>query len=212
MNNSDRPIAFFDFDGTLTTGDTLMPFLHFVVGKRVYYLKLIVLSPILTGYFLRLIRNDFAKQVVLRYYLSGYSNDELIKHGEVFSRDVLPKMHRKEGMERLRWHQSQDHECILVSASLDLYLKPWAEDQGFSEVITSSLESNQGKVSGSLKGKNCHGEEKARLIMERVKGIEYRESYAYGDTSGDNYMLNIVRYGYKRNKSIFVKYSAPRSS
>ncbi|WP_257292907.1 haloacid dehalogenase-like hydrolase, partial [Endozoicomonas sp. ONNA1] len=54
-------VAFFDFDGTLTTGDTLMPFLKYVLGRRKYYAKLFLVSPILVAYFAKVLRNDIAK-------------------------------------------------------------------------------------------------------------------------------------------------------
>lgn len=134
-----RPVAFFDFDGTLTTGDTLMPFLKFVVGTPTYYAKLALVSPVLAAYFAKLLRNDIAKQIVLKQYLAGYHIDDLFERGQRFCDEVIPTMLRPEGMERLRWHQEQGHECVLVSASMDVYLNAWAKREGFSEVICTAL-------------------------------------------------------------------------
>ena len=72
-----RPMAFFDFDGTLTQGDTLMPFLRFMVGSPAYYAKLTWLGPVLAAYYTGLLRNDIAKQIVLKRYLAGYFAAEL---------------------------------------------------------------------------------------------------------------------------------------
>src|SRR5690606_38030685 len=158
-----RPVAFFDFDGTLTTGDTLMPFLKFVVGTPTYYAKLALVSPVLAAYFAKLLRNDIAKQIVLKQYLAGYHIDDLFERGQRFSDEMIPTMLRPEGMERLRWHQEQGHECVLVSASMDVYLNAWARREGFSEVICTALEKDDsGYVSGRIQGENCHGEEKVR--------------------------------------------------
>src|SRR5690554_3954422 len=89
-----RPIAYFDFDGTLTTSDTLMPFLKYVVGSPVYYLKLAIITPILFAYATKLLRNDIAKQLVLKQYLAGRHVDDLFEHGRRFSEDIIPHMLR----------------------------------------------------------------------------------------------------------------------
>ena len=38
-------LAIFDFDGTLTTKDTLLAFIEFTKGKRRLYQELLLLSP-----------------------------------------------------------------------------------------------------------------------------------------------------------------------
>jgi len=197
-----RPVAFFDFDGTLTTGDTLMPFLKFVVGTPTYYAKLALVSPVLTAYFAKLLRNDIAKQIVLKQYLAGYHIDDLFERGQRFSDEVIPTMLRPEGMERLRWHQEQGHECVLVSASMDVYLNAWAKREGFSEVICTALEKDDsGYVSGSIQGENCHGKEKFSRISSFSEDVG-RMKYAYGDSPGDYEMLSYSDKAFllKRNK------------
>ena len=197
-----RPVAFFDFDGTLTTGDTLMPFLKYVVGAPTYYAKLVLLSPVLAAYFLKLLRNDIAKQIVLKRYLAGHNIDELFELGKRFSEEVIPTMLRPEGMERLRWHQEQGHECVLVSASLDVYLNAWAKRENFHEVICTALEKNaKGYATGKIKGNNCHGEEKLRRISTWKARRQEKPAYAYGDTEGDMPMLNAVENGFKWKSS-----------
>jgi phosphoserine phosphatase len=36
-------------------------------------------------------------------------------------------MLRPEAVGRLHWHQAQGHRTVLLSASPEIYLKPWAE-------------------------------------------------------------------------------------
>lgn len=197
-----RPVAFFDFDGTLTTGDTLMPFLKFVVGMPTYYAKLALVSPVLAAYFAKLLRNDIAKQIVLKQYLAGYHIDDLFERGQCFSEEVIPTMLRPEGMARLRWHQEQGHECVLVSASMDVYLNAWAKREGFSEVICTTLEKDvDGSVSGKMQGENCHGEEKVVRIKNLMGNIIPKKSFGYGDTDGDIPMLRFVDEGNMLDKN-----------
>jgi HAD superfamily hydrolase (TIGR01490 family) len=103
-------------------------------------------------------------------------------------------------MERLRWHQEHGHKCVLVSASLDVYLNAWAKPTQFSEVICTSLqENNNRRASGKIGGKNCYGEEKLVRIQKWESKISQTKRYAYGDTSGDIPMLIYVDYGYLWN-------------
>ncbi len=190
------PVAFFDFDGTLTRGDTLMPFLRYLVGDTTYYRKLALLSPVLGAYLVRLLRNDIAKQVVLRRYLAGYGMDELREAGQNFGRQVIPGMLRPVAMERVEWHQRQGHVCVLVSASLDIYLVDWARDMGFEHVICTSLDCIDGIVTGSLAGSNCFGQEKVEQIRCYLTGLCPERTYAYGDSQGDHFMLDYVDLGF----------------
>ena len=202
-----RPVAFFDFDGTLTTGDTLMPFLKYVVGAPTYYAKLVLLSPVLAAYFVKLLRNDIAKQIVLKSYLAGYHIDKLFELGQRFSEEIIPTMLRPEGMERLRWHQEQGHECVLVSASLDVYLRTWAKSERFSELICTSLKMDDcSKVVGDIEGTNCYGKEKMKRLCKANFNIRSRFSYAYGDTKGDLPMISLVDKGFLFNGSSFLRF------
>lgn len=194
------PVAFFDFDGTLTTGDTLMPFLKYVVGKPAYYTKLALLSPVLGAYFTQLLRNDVAKQIVLKRYLSGYYLSELEDAGTQFCEDILPNKLRPEGMERLEWHKAQRHDCVLVSASLDVYLKEWATRNGFIAALTSSLRQDEyGRVTGYLEAANCFGAEKCSRIQSWIDTRKPDVTYSYGDSKGDLQMLASTSEGWRYN-------------
>lgn len=199
------PTAFFDFDGTLTRGDTLLPFLRFAVGSRRYCRLIAGASPVLAGYSLGLVANDVAKMAVLRRFLAGRPLAELRGIGERFAATVLPGMLREVGMERFEFHRARGHRCVLVSASLDLYLEPWARQQGFSGWLTSSLAQDaDGLASGKLHGANCFGQEKVRRIREWLQQEPCSVSYAYGDSAGDLPMLRWANEGWMLRRKAFV--------
>ncbi|MBB3233121.1 HAD-IB family hydrolase [Halomonas stenophila] len=192
------PVAFFDFDGTLTTGDTLLPFLKYVVGAPTYYTKLALLSPVLGAYATKLLRNDIAKEIVLKQYLAGYPLKELQDIGKRFNKEIIPTMLRPEGIERLEWHKAQGHDCVLVSASLDVYLKEWAESYGFTASLTSILKQDEfGNVTGHLNAANCFGWEKCLRIETWIEARKPEVTYAYGDSEGDLLMLKSANEGWR---------------
>ncbi|MCX2793858.1 HAD-IB family hydrolase [Microbulbifer thermotolerans] len=200
------PVAFFDFDGTLTKSDTLLPFLKFVIGRPSFYIKLTKVSPVLIAYIAGVLRNDVAKEIVLQSFLSGYSLQELNEFGKRFSSEVIPKMLRAEGIDRLLWHKSQGHDCVLVSASLDVYLRYWARSFGFSGLLSTSLVfSSDGVTCGNLKGKNCYGDEKLRRVKEWLSDRCPSLIYAYGDTKGDMPLIKFSNNGWIWKKGRFVR-------
>jgi len=64
---NEKSIAFFDFDGTITRGDSLLRFIRFVMGDSKLLMGVVPLSPILLAYKLKLILNYKEKQEVLSW-------------------------------------------------------------------------------------------------------------------------------------------------
>ncbi|MCY7295033.1 HAD family hydrolase [Alteromonas sp. a30] len=202
------PVVYFDFDGTLTTGDTLIPFLRYISTPLSFWFKMLRASPYLLAYKLKIMANDVAKQHVLRIFLKGKQLSDLQSQGTSFNQEIVARMLRAEGMEKLKWHIAQGHQCILVSASLDVYLAEWAKENGFTDYLTSSLITTpSGQVTGELFGENCFGTEKCRRIEEWEKRTSRAPSnrYAYGDTAGDLPMLKMAHQGFLLGKSGFER-------
>ncbi|MGA7748745.1 MAG: HAD family hydrolase [Gallionella sp.] len=197
---AEKPVvAAFDFDGTLTRRGTLLPFLLHTLGAAAVARHALILSPTLAGYGLGLIRNDVAKQRVLIRCLSGMYADELQQEAERFAGSVLPGMLRQEALQRLEWHRQQGHRCVVISASLDLYVRPWAIESGFDDVIATRLETlEDGRVTGRLSGANCFGIEKVRRLETLMGPREGYTLYAYGDSRGDRELLSCSDYAFYR--------------
>ncbi len=201
LQQSAKPIvAAFDFDGTLTRRDTLFPFLLHVAGVFYFLNKFIYLIPVLTAYAVGLIRNDIAKIKVLRLFLANMEMTALQQHALKFAEQKLPKLLRSEAMQRLQWHKDQGHRCVVVSASLELYLQPWASKAGFNDAIGSRLEIiADNRTSGVLLGENCFGPEKMRRLESLLGPRDGYTLYAYGDSRGDKELLSAADYPYYRS-------------
>ena len=200
QQHSKPVVAAFDFDGTLTRRDTLFPFLLHVSGPLTFSIKFITLLPTLTAYALGLLRNDIAKQRVLHRFLANMALTEIQQHALSFATLKLPALLRNEAMQRLAWHRQQDHRCIVISASLENYLKPWASTVGISDVLGSRLEiQTSGSASGNLQGENCFGEEKMRRLEALLGPREGYILYAYGDSKGDKALLSAADYPFYKS-------------
>lgn len=195
-------VAAFDFDGTLTRRDSLFPFLRFVSGFAGFTENLLRVLPDLCRYAIgRLDRQD-VKEAVLRRFIAGKSRCDLSEFGRKFSEEKISRMLCKEGMDRLRWHQRQGHRCILVSASLDVYLEHWSYVHRFDGLACSRLDyDSDGRATGELRGANCRGVEKVRRLYDIVDAQTVTELYAYGDSSGDRELLSVADHAYFRKFS-----------
>ena len=201
MVNSDRQndlpiLVAFDFDGTLTTRDSLIPFVKMTVGLLRFWWGIVILSPVLIKYFLRLIPNWQAKEAFFTHYLSNLTEEQLTKLGNNFAEQNISTLLRPEALQRLRWHQNQGHKVVLVSASLEAYLVPWGKKMGFDHVIGTKIESQSGIITGKIQGKNCYGQEKVDRLRAMIGDLDNYSIYAYGDSKGDKELLSLANYSY----------------
>jgi HAD superfamily hydrolase (TIGR01490 family) len=158
-----------------------------------------MLSPTLIAYALGVVDNGAAKEKVLIRCLGGMRLDELQQDAEGFAAYVLPGLLREEAMRRFAWHKKQGHRCVLISASMELYVRPWAQRAGFDEVIATRLETGgNGTVTGKLSGINCFGIEKTRRLELLLGEREGYTLYAYGDSRGDKELLSLADYAFYR--------------
>ncbi len=192
-------VAAFDFDGTLTYRDTLLPFLISVAGPVQTLGKLLLQTPWLLGFVCGCVSRQQTKESIIQSVIGGMPGEKIFQQGEHFAAGALNRLVKPEGLKRLRWHQSQGHRCILISASVDVYLAPWSKREGFQDLICSRVEVNaQGLITGRLVGLNCWGPEKARRLLELLVPKETFTLYAYGDSRGDQELLKLADYPFYR--------------
>ena len=188
-----RTVAAFDFDGTLIDGDSFIPFLATVVGRRRVGVALAVLGPSIAWAVRGRGDRDAVKEALVGRVLRGVEAARVEQAGQLFARHLVERRVRPAMVERLGWHRDQGHELVLVSASLTAYLRPLGDMLGFDHVVATELEVGpDGRLTGRLLGANVRGAEKAARITAWLDG-EACELWAYGDSSGDHDMLSLAR-------------------
>lgn len=194
-------IAFFDFDGTVTNKDTFSDFMHFVASPMRKMLCLVALSPLMLAYRVGWISANNARPFAARFVFGNFSSQKLRDLGRRYAAEVLPGYLRTRALEQIKWHQQQGDKVIVVSASLDVYLRPWCLLHGI-ELICTSLEERGGKFTGRYAGKDCAGVEKAIRIRSEYDIESFSDIYAYGDTSEDHDMLFLANHRYYQWREI----------
>ncbi len=182
-------IAFFDFDGTITRGDSFALFLRFVLGKK-FYIKMLQNLPTLIAYKFHIIDNSTAKQNVLYSCFKDMQVEALQAYCFAF-REKLESFCKDSALEKIRWHKQQGHTIVLVSASFEEYLRPLCMHWGIDLLATTMAVENN-KLTGKFLQPNCYGPEKERRIKANYNLAQYEHIYVYGDTKGDKEMLALA--------------------
>jgi phosphatidylglycerophosphatase C len=205
MPEVSRPVvAAFDFDGTLTRRDTLLPFLIRSLGWPRFLRALLLSSPWLIAYALKLMSNHRAKARLLKVSLAGLSQTDLEAQAQAFVTGYLPAQWQPWALAQLVEHQRLGHPCVIVSASPDVYLRAVATRLGVGTLLCTEMTLRGGHYTGDMATPNCHGEEKViRLqawLRETFPNDTQAEIHAYGDTPGDFPLLRLAERAWYRTK------------
>ncbi len=184
-------LVLFDFDGTITTKDSLVDFIQYAVGKSTYYVGLLKLSPMLVAYTFKLIPNHIAKEKLIAHFFKGWDTDRFQKLAEQYSSEQINKIIRPKAIEKIKWHQEQGHKVVIVSASIECWLEAWCDIQNI-ELISTQLEMGDNKLTGKFATKNCYGIEKANRVLNAYNINDYEYICAYGDSRGDRELLALA--------------------
>lgn len=187
-----KTVAAFDFDGTLTRGDTLTAFIRFTHGWRRLLWGLLRHAIRLLLMKLGLYPSAKAKESLISYFYKGTAHSQFATWGREFA-DVAESMLNSEVLEILREHQAAGHTVCVVTASIEEWVRPVCEKLGVVTVIATRVEvSSDSRLSGRLLTPNCNGEEKVRRLLEVFPQRQAYTLYAYGNSHGDDALLALA--------------------
>ena len=175
----------FDFDGTLTTRDTLIAFIRYACGTPRFLLGFLLHAPLLVLMKLRLYSNGKAKQRLFSWFFRGMpieTFDALCQSFASTHRHLL----RPETVRLLQQALSEGSEVLIVSASIDNWVQPFFPTV---TVLGTQIEVIDGRLTGRFLTPNCYGQEKVcRILALHPDRSAYRLT-AYGDSRGDRELL-----------------------
>ncbi len=191
------PLVAFDFDGTLTTHDSFTAFLKWRIGPLAYYLDMVRLIPAALRYVFDRDKGKI-KSAAIRAYLRGLPREVLEQEAAEFATAMAPVMLRPDALKVWRRHRADGARMVIVSASPEAIVAPFARGLGADLLIASQIAYDKDeRVANGLYGRNCRGPEKVYRLKEAF-GEGVRLSAAYGDTDGDKEMLEIAEQKFMR--------------
>ncbi len=190
-------LVLFDFDGTLTGKDSFLQFMLYSRGRLMTILGLMLLSPVMLLFKAGIIKNWRAKELLMKYFWGGIQKEQFDSMCTDFAQSRIPGIIRPEALQRLQMHKKQKDTIIIVTASAECWIRPWAETMGV-DLIGTQLEIENNRITGRISGKNCYGEEKVKRLREHINIASFDEIEVYGDSRGDKEILQLATISHYR--------------
>ncbi|PNO77103.1 HAD family hydrolase [Burkholderia cenocepacia] len=197
---TDRIVAAFDFDGTITTTDSFRHFVRQAVGTPRFAWAGLRALPWIVAMKAGLLSRGDAKAKFASFAFGPIREDTLDAQARTFVDGYLPRLVRPEMLERIREHRARGHEVVLVSASPSLYLEKWAKTAGFDAVLATRLAFERGVFTGRLDGENCWGPQKVVRLRGWWGNRPPKQLFAYGDSRGDKEMAELANWSWIRGQ------------
>lgn len=180
-----RKVYAFDFDGTLTTRDTLLAFIRYACGTRAFLLGFLRHAHQLVLMRLGLYPNWKAKQHIFSYFFKGIDQDAFNTLCRQFAADNRQLL-RPQGLQLVAQALHEGADVLIVSASIDNWVQPFFPEV---TVLGTQIEVIDGRLTGRFLTKNCYGQEKVNRILALYPDRSSYHLTAYGDSRGDKELL-----------------------
>ncbi|MDQ1857719.1 HAD-IB family hydrolase [Chryseobacterium sp. ES2] len=184
----------FDFDGTLTYKDTMFMYLKFYDSTK-YRIQFLRHVPLFILLKLKLAETEKVKKSFIGSILRGQTQEKIEQKSKQFFEHHYPKIVRENALDFIKNIDRNNTQSLLVTASLDIWVKPFADELKM-ELVSTRAEFKNGVFTGNFVGKNCNGKEKLVRIKEEINDSKYDKIIAFGDTSGDRPMLKWANEGH----------------
>ena len=193
-----KVIAAFDFDYTLVKTDSFQALLKQNFGIVKFSLSIILYFFYILLFLVKIVKPQTLKRKFFSHFFKGMNEKKYKEKCSNFSFDFIPEHLIEDAKKKLEWHKKQGHTLVIISASLEDWIKPWAIQNGFNEVFATIPEVKNGKITGNFKSKNCRWQEKVNRLINTYPDRDSYYLYAYGDSSGDKELLEFADESFYR--------------
>ena len=186
-----RNFFFSDFDGTLTTKDSMMSIIIYQRGRLGLALTLLCVLPWLILMFMGRYSNQRTKERLLHNCFGQMTEEEFNAFCQSFA-DSHRHILRKELYDKLVEAKANGDEVVVVTASPENWVSRLVPE---FKVLGTKIEFNP-CFSGRFLTPNCYAQEKVNRILAAYPELKIaRNSYhvtAFGDSRGDKEMLEFA--------------------
>ena len=198
-SRASRPgrVAFYDFDGTLVSGNVVSRYAWFARRHPNRAIAAWRFSKALLGVPVWLALDSVSRRlfniVFFRQY-RGLREDWLHSQAREMFDSTIRKEQFRYAKERVTLDRSEGYETVLVTGGLDFEIAPAAEYFGFDDMLANRMAFSDGVATGEIVPPLLAGEEKASTLRSyaRSRGFAMQEAKAYSDSYSDLPMLLAV--------------------
>ncbi|MCD9856354.1 haloacid dehalogenase-like hydrolase [Epilithonimonas sp. JDS] len=191
-----KKLYLFDFDGTLTYKDTMFLFLKFYNPSK-YSFQFLKHVPLFILLKLKLASAEAVKKSFISSILKGESKYQIEKKAKLFFEENYPSLFRENALDFINNINRENTESYIVSASLDIWVKPFAEKFDMT-LLATKAEFKDDIFTGKFIGKNCNKDEKVCRIEAELGDKKFDKIIAFGDTFGDKPMFKFANESHYR--------------
>lgn len=190
-----RVVAVFDFDGTITSKDTLLEFIIFACGRWKFFIGFLLHAPWLCLMKLHFYPNWKCKERIFSWFFKGMEYHTFAELGRLFS-ERTDRILQQRTLELVNKHLKEGATVYVISASIEEWIRPVCSKFGVTNVLGTKIDVDaHGQLTGRFLTANCYGQEKVRRLMHVEPQRDNYYLYAYGDSRGDREMLDFADNG-----------------
>ena len=193
-------LALFDFDGTLCLKDSFTQFIFYALPKRRIIKGGCRSLPWIAAYYAGIYPAHKMRPRLFKAMFAHFPKQKLDQLAQHYSQHLFRQLN-PELLLQLRRHQQQGDQIVLVSASVDVYLKPLCQALNI-ELLCSTTVSTHENYTGQYLSADCSGEQKRQRILSQYQPQNYRKIYAYGNSHEDLAMLALADYPFMVGQQI----------
>ncbi|RKG31099.1 HAD family hydrolase [Acinetobacter tianfuensis] len=193
-NQAFKNLALFDFDGTLCSKDSFTGFIFYSLSKRHIVRQGLKILPWIQGYYLNVYPAHAMRPKLYSAMFKNTDAADIHELANAYAQELMQYLN-PDLLQQMQQHQQLGHQVALVSASVDLYLKPVCSLLGI-DLICSEVEIKNSKMTGSYITADCSGEQKRSRILEKYNLHDFDSVYAYGNSHEDLAMLDLADHRY----------------
>ena len=188
-------VAFFDFDGTLIHGDSLLLFVAEVIGRRRAHLAL---ADAIRSACHRHLRGrgpgcdlrGSIKAVLLKRTLRGLP---LADAHAAAHRLVRTLRWYGPSLEALHAHRRAGRRVVVATGALDVYMPTLLDGLAVDDLLATGMEVADGRLTGRMCTGNCVRADKASRVSAWLAAHgPFGETWGYGNHPSDRPMLALL--------------------
>lgn len=196
-----RTAAFFDFDGTIIAGYSILVFLKDRVRRREFGAASIARTAVSLAQ--SALGQIDSRELISRgmHEWSGRPLADLEALGERLFESELRARIFPEIRALLAEHRRHGHVIAIATSAAPFQVEAVARELGVEHVLCTRLETVDGILTGKSRGPVLWGRAKAEAVREfaRAQGIDLRRSHFYADGDEDVALMQLVGHPHPTN-------------
>ena len=191
--------AFFDVDGTILEGNIVRYYAYLRTCKMTQLQKALWITLFLPKVPYYILLDAFSRRRFSQAFYRNYTNlspTQLDGLAQDHFRALMQPRIYPAFLDQLRKHQDRNDLIVLVTNSLEVLVKPLADQIQASAMIAARLCQQGGAFTGELEGGPLTDRSKAEAIVSfsKARQLDLSKCYAYADSLDDIPMLEAAGY------------------